>query len=113
MRWCKQPTVYSIPLRRRSLLPSRPSTGHGLALCGASLPVALALLQIARHRFNAKAFERAGLKIPMLIGGATTSRMHTAVKIEPCYSAPVVHVLDASRSVPPPPAPAPTHTDVV
>jgi len=49
--------------------------------------------------FNAKEFERLGLSIPLLIGGATTSRIHTAVKIEPYYSAPVVHVLDASRSV--------------
>lgn len=50
--------------------------------------------------FNAKQFEKAGLKIPLLIGGATTSKMHTAVKIEPYYKGgPVVHVLDASRSV--------------
>lgn len=48
----------------------------------------------------AKEMERAGLKIPLLIGGATTSKMHTAVKIDPVYSAPVIHVLDASRSVP-------------
>lgn len=48
----------------------------------------------------AKEMERAGFKIPLLIGGATTSRVHTAVKIAPNYSAPVVHVLDASRSVP-------------
>ena len=48
----------------------------------------------------AKEMERAGLKIPLLIGGATTSRVHTAVKIAPHYSSPVVHVLDASRSVP-------------
>lgn len=44
--------------------------------------------------------EKRGMKIPLLIGGATTSRLHTAVKIAPCYSAPVVHVLDASRCVP-------------
>jgi 5-methyltetrahydrofolate--homocysteine methyltransferase len=44
--------------------------------------------------------EREGFTIPLLIGGATTSRTHTAVKIEPSYSAgPVVHVLDASRAV--------------
>ena len=48
----------------------------------------------------AKRMEEAGLKIPLLIGGATTSKMHTAVKIEPQYSGPVVYVLDASRSVP-------------
>jgi 5-methyltetrahydrofolate--homocysteine methyltransferase len=49
---------------------------------------------------NAQEMERLGFDIPLLIGGATTSRIHTAVKIEPNYSAPTVHVLDASRSVP-------------
>ena len=44
--------------------------------------------------------EREGFDIPLLIGGATTSRLHTAVKIDPHYSGPVVHVHDASRSVP-------------
>jgi 5-methyltetrahydrofolate--homocysteine methyltransferase len=48
----------------------------------------------------AKEMERQGFKIPLLIGGATTSRAHTAVKIAPAYSEPVVHVLDASRAVP-------------
>jgi 5-methyltetrahydrofolate--homocysteine methyltransferase len=48
----------------------------------------------------AKEMERLGLNIPLLIGGATTSRAHTAVKIDPVYSGPVVHVLDASKSVP-------------
>ncbi|HKO87050.1 MAG TPA: methionine synthase [Burkholderiales bacterium] len=43
--------------------------------------------------------EREGFKIPLLIGGATTSRVHTAVKIAPHYSGPVVYVPDASRSV--------------
>src|ERR1043165_1929310 len=40
------------------------------------------------------------MELPLLIGGATTSRIHTAVKIDPVYSGPVIHVLDASRSVP-------------
>uniref|UniRef100_UPI0037835B1F methionine synthase n=1 Tax=Prosthecobacter sp. TaxID=1965333 RepID=UPI0037835B1F len=44
--------------------------------------------------------ERRGMKIPLLIGGATTSPAHTAIKIAPHYSGPIVHVLDASRSVP-------------
>ncbi len=48
----------------------------------------------------AKEMERLGMKIPLLIGGATTSRAHTAVKIDTVYSGPVVHVLDASKSVP-------------
>jgi len=48
----------------------------------------------------AKALEKSGLKIPLLIGGATTSRVHTAVKIDPHYSGSVVHVMDASKSVP-------------
>jgi 5-methyltetrahydrofolate--homocysteine methyltransferase len=48
----------------------------------------------------AREMERQGFKLPLLIGGATTSRAHTAVKIAPNYSEPVVHVLDASRAVP-------------
>lgn len=48
----------------------------------------------------AKEMEREGLNIPLLIGGATTSKIHTAVKIDPHYSGPVIHVHDASRSVP-------------
>ena len=49
--------------------------------------------------YAAKEMERRGFKIPLLIGGATTSKTHTAVKIEQQYSGPVIHVLDASRSV--------------
>jgi 5-methyltetrahydrofolate--homocysteine methyltransferase len=48
----------------------------------------------------AREMERLGFKVPLLIGGATTSRAHTAVKIAPHYREPVVHVLDASRAVP-------------
>lgn len=48
----------------------------------------------------AREMERQGFKVPLLIGGATTSRAHTAIKIAPHYSAPVVHVVDASRAVP-------------
>jgi 5-methyltetrahydrofolate--homocysteine methyltransferase len=48
----------------------------------------------------AKEMSREGFRIPLLIGGATTSKAHTAVKIAPGYAQPVVHVLDASRSVP-------------
>jgi len=43
--------------------------------------------------------ERAGMTLPLLIGGATTSRAHTALRIAPAYSGPVIHVLDASRAV--------------
>jgi 5-methyltetrahydrofolate--homocysteine methyltransferase len=48
----------------------------------------------------AKEMQREKMTLPLLIGGATTSRIHTAVKIDPVYDGPVVHVLDASRSVP-------------
>ena len=48
---------------------------------------------------NAKEMQRLGLKLPLLIGGATTSAAHTAVKIAPHYDEPVVHVLDASRVI--------------
>src|SRR5205085_569706 len=47
----------------------------------------------------AKEMERRQLKIPLLIGGATTSKQHTAVRIAPAYSEPTLHVLDASRVV--------------
>ncbi|MDZ4696197.1 MAG: methionine synthase [Deltaproteobacteria bacterium] len=48
----------------------------------------------------AREMERQGFKLPLLIGGATTSKAHTAIKISPHYSQPVVHILDASRAVP-------------
>jgi 5-methyltetrahydrofolate--homocysteine methyltransferase len=48
----------------------------------------------------AKEMERQNFRLPLLIGGATTSRAHTAIRIAPHYSQPVVHVLDASRAVP-------------
>ncbi len=47
----------------------------------------------------ASEMERQGFTLPLLIGGATTSKTHTAVKIEPCYSGTTIHVLDASQSV--------------
>jgi len=50
-------------------------------------------------RTVATEMERAGMSVPLLIGGATTSKAHTAVRLEPAYSGPVVHVLDASRAV--------------
>ncbi len=49
--------------------------------------------------YVAKEMQRRKMNMPLLIGGATTSRVHTAVKIEPHYEHPVVHVLDASRAV--------------
>src|SRR3546814_14266871 len=48
----------------------------------------------------AKEMERQGFELPLLIGGATTSRAHTAVKIDRAYHGPVIWVKDASRSVP-------------
>lgn len=50
--------------------------------------------------FVASEMQRRGMKMPLLIGGATTSKIHTAVKIAPQFDGPVIHVLDASRSVP-------------
>ena len=47
----------------------------------------------------AREMERRGMQLPLIVGGATTSRIHTAVKIDPVYSGPVIHVLDASKSV--------------
>ncbi|MDH5598769.1 MAG: dihydropteroate synthase, partial [Cyclobacteriaceae bacterium] len=50
--------------------------------------------------YVAQEMEKRGMKVPLLIGGATTSKTHTAVKIDPVYSGPVIHVNDASKSVP-------------
>ena len=47
----------------------------------------------------AEEMQRAGMSIPLLIGGATTSKVHTALRIDPAYDGPVIHVLDASRAV--------------
>ena len=47
----------------------------------------------------ASEMQRAELSVPLLIGGATTSKVHTALRIDPAYSGPVLHVLDASRAV--------------
>jgi 5-methyltetrahydrofolate--homocysteine methyltransferase len=49
--------------------------------------------------YVASEMQRAGMTMPLLIGGATTSRVHTALRIAPAYTGPVVHVLDASRAV--------------
>ena len=48
----------------------------------------------------AKEMKRLNLTVPLLIGGATTSRVHTAVKIHPHYEGSIIHVADASRAVP-------------
>ena len=47
----------------------------------------------------AEEMDRANMQVPLLIGGATTSRVHTALRIEPAYAGPTIHVLDASRAV--------------
>ena len=65
-----------------------------IGLSGLITPSLEEMVHVARE------MERQGFKLPLLIGGATTSRAHTAVKIAPNYSEPVVHVLDASRAVP-------------
>jgi len=65
-----------------------------IGLSGLITPSLDEMIHVARE------MERQGFRLPLLIGGATTSRRHTAVKIAPHYSEPVVHVLDASRAVP-------------
>ncbi len=70
---------------------------HNVAAIGLSGLITPSLDEMV---YVAKEMEKRGLKIPLLIGGATTSRVHTAVKIDPFYSGSVVHVLDASKSVP-------------
>ena len=70
---------------------------HGVDAIGLSGLITPSLDEMV---YVARELEREGLKIPLLIGGATTSKVHTAVKIEPEYSGPTIHVLDASKSVP-------------
>jgi len=70
---------------------------HGVDIIGLSGLITPSLDEMVHM---AKEMEREGFTRPLLIGGATTSKVHTAVKIAPNYSGPVVHVLDASRSVP-------------
>lgn len=65
-----------------------------IGLSGLITPSLDEMVEVARE------MERRGFDLPLIIGGATTSRVHTAVKIATQYSGPVVHVLDASRSVP-------------
>jgi 5-methyltetrahydrofolate--homocysteine methyltransferase len=65
-----------------------------IGLSGLITPSLDEMMHVARE------MERLGFKLPLLIGGATTSKAHTAIKIAPYYSEPVVHVLDASRAVP-------------
>ncbi len=65
-----------------------------IGLSGLITPSLEEMVHVARE------MERLQFKVPLLIGGATTSRAHTAVKIAPHYSEPVVHIVDASRAVP-------------
>ena len=72
---------------------ARKENASAIGLSGLITPSLEEMQHVARE------MEREGMKLPLLIGGATTSRAHTAVKIAPNYSGPVVHVPDASRSV--------------
>ncbi|MGZ6989345.1 MAG: vitamin B12 dependent-methionine synthase activation domain-containing protein, partial [Thermoanaerobaculia bacterium] len=69
---------------------------HGARVVGLSGLITPSLDEMAHV---AREMEREGFTVPLLIGGATTSPVHTAVKIAPAYGPPVVHVLDASRAV--------------
>ncbi len=77
----------------RILERARAEKADMIGLSGLITPSLDEMVHVARE------MERQGFKLPLLIGGATTSRAHTAVKIAPHYSEPVVHVLDASRAV--------------
>jgi 5-methyltetrahydrofolate--homocysteine methyltransferase len=77
----------------RILAAAREHGADMIGLSGLITPSLEEMVQVARQ------MERESFKLPLLIGGATTSKAHTAVKIAPVYSGPVVHVLDASRAV--------------
>ncbi len=78
----------------RILERAREEQADLIGLSGLITPSLDEMVHVARE------MERQGFKLPLLVGGATTSRAHTAIKIAPHYSQPVVHVLDASRAVP-------------
>lgn len=75
------------------LLAAREKEADVIGLSGLITPSLEEMVHVAGE------MERQGFKLPLLIGGATTSKAHTAVKIAPAYGHPVVHVLDASRAV--------------
>ncbi len=77
----------------RILAAARETGADMIGLSGLITPSLEEMVHVARE------MERQGFELPLLIGGATTSRTHTAVKIAPAYHGPVVHVLDASRAV--------------
>src|SRR6202008_3844450 len=72
---------------------AREKKGDAIGLSGLITPSLDEMVHVAQE------MEREGFRLPLLIGGATTSRAHTAVKIAPHYHASTVHVLDASRAV--------------
>ncbi len=76
------------------LARARTENADIIGLSGLITPSLDEMVHVARE------MERQGFTIPLLIGGATTSRAHTAIKIAPHYKEPVVHVTDASRAVP-------------
>src|SRR5262249_39630803 len=75
------------------LLTARDRGADIIGLSGLITPSLDEMVHVARE------MEREGFELPLLIGGATTSSKHTAVKIAPAYHGPVIHVKDASRSV--------------
>jgi 5-methyltetrahydrofolate--homocysteine methyltransferase len=77
----------------RILAAAREAGADLVGLSGLITPSLEEMVHVARD------MERQGFTVPLLIGGATTSRAHTAVRIAPAYTGPVVHVLDASRAV--------------
>ncbi len=79
--------------RRRFSQTAREQNVDVIGLSGLITPSLDEMTHVARE------MERQGFTVPLLIGGATTSRVHTAVKIAPHYGQPVIHVLDASRAV--------------
>ena len=95
---------------QRILETARAERADIVGLSGLITPSLDEMAQVARE------MEREGFDVPLLIGGATTSKTHTAVRIAPAYHGPVVHVHDASRAVgvagarPTPPTCAPSTT---
>jgi 5-methyltetrahydrofolate--homocysteine methyltransferase len=92
---CNNYEVYDLGVmvpRQKILDKARETKADMIGLSGLITPSLEEMVHVARE------MEREGFQIPLLIGGATTSRLHTAVKIAPAYSGPVVYVADASRA---------------
>src|SRR6185369_17310134 len=94
---CNNYEIVDLGVMASSELILREARAHGVDVIGLSGLITPSLDEMVHV---AREMKRQGFTLPLLIGGATTSKKHTAVRIAPEYPGPVVHVVDASLSVP-------------